>query len=627
MLTAVLATAFISVPDTLESVAVTGSRIPLALGQNARIVTVMDSYTISSTPATSISDLLKNAVGVDVRQRGAMGMQTDISVRGGTFDQIALLLDGVNISDPQTGHNAADFPVELSQIERIEIVEGPAARCYGTSSLQGAINIVTKSSSDGLSLRAEGGSYGLWGIGASTGVSTGRVSHKLSASFDSCDGFSKSASGTPNTDFISRKAFYRGDYAAKGLKLSWHAGASMRDYGSSTFYSAKFDNQFEHTLKTFASLRSEIAAGKMTVLPSAYWNRSYDRFELIRGNSDAVPFNHHRTDVFGLNLGLRTKSLAFGADMRSEGIVSTNLGEPLEKELGVYKTGLTRFDMVAYAEYSRVRPVYSYSLGLVAHKNTGNSEQVHIYPGADFSLRLGDSWKIYASFNESWRMPTFTELYYSVGGHKADSHLKAEKMAAVEGGVKYLRPGIRAIATLWYHNGRDMIDWVRSTDVPDDVWRSVNHANVNSLGEELTLRLEPYLLFSRPAFPLRSVEVNYAHISQNKQSEEGIESYYALEYLRNKVVVRADMLFFGKLGLDLSWRWQDRASSAEAGAFTPYSLLDAKFSFTQPRWKAYVSAENILGTVWFDHKYVPQPGRWFKFGVEISLFQGRFPRN
>ena len=118
----------------------------MQLGASARIVTVLDSLTLASLPAQSVNDLLKYSVGVDVRQRGVMGMQSDISVRGGTCEQIAVLLNGINICDPQTGHNAVDFPVSTNEIDHIEILEGPAARVYGTSSLVGAINIVTKQS-------------------------------------------------------------------------------------------------------------------------------------------------------------------------------------------------------------------------------------------------------------------------------------------------------------------------------------------------------------------------------------------------------------------------------------------------------------------------------------------------
>ena len=131
------------------------------------MVTVLDRADIQQAPVQSINDLLKYAVGVDVRQRGPIGAQADISIRGGTQEQIIILLNGINICDPQTGHNTMDLPVDLSEILRIEVLEGPAGRIYGTSSLVGAVNIVTRSphpasplGEEQVQLRMEGGSYG-----------------------------------------------------------------------------------------------------------------------------------------------------------------------------------------------------------------------------------------------------------------------------------------------------------------------------------------------------------------------------------------------------------------------------------------------------------------------------------
>lgn len=128
----------------LDEVDVTASRAPLTGGHAARIVNVLGRDEIAAAPVQSVNDLLKYAAGVDVRQRGPIGAQTDISIRGGTSEHIAVLLNGINICDPQTGHNALDLPVDISEIERIEVLEGPAGRAYGTSSLVGVINIVTK---------------------------------------------------------------------------------------------------------------------------------------------------------------------------------------------------------------------------------------------------------------------------------------------------------------------------------------------------------------------------------------------------------------------------------------------------------------------------------------------------
>ena len=150
----------------LENVEVTGSLAPLTLGKAARMVTVLSREEIQAAPVQSINDLLKYAVGVDVRQRGALGAQTDIGIRGGTQEQVAVLLNGIDITDPQTGHNSVEYPVDLNEIERIEIIEGPASRLFGTSSLVGAINIVTKTADkSSLDLNTEGGSFGYFTIG------------------------------------------------------------------------------------------------------------------------------------------------------------------------------------------------------------------------------------------------------------------------------------------------------------------------------------------------------------------------------------------------------------------------------------------------------------------------------
>ena len=130
----------------LDGVTVTGSRAPMAVELSPKIVTVMTREDIQRSAAQTINDVLKLATGVDVRQRGGFGVQTDISINGGTFDQIAIFLNGVNISNPQTGHNASDFPVALADIDHVEIIEGASSRVFGTSAFNGAINIVTKKS-------------------------------------------------------------------------------------------------------------------------------------------------------------------------------------------------------------------------------------------------------------------------------------------------------------------------------------------------------------------------------------------------------------------------------------------------------------------------------------------------
>ena len=287
----------------LSEVVVTGSRAPLTVSQQSRMVTVLSRKDIDSAPVQSVNDLLKLAIGVDVRQKGPLGALTDVGIRGGNSEQVTILLNGINICDAQTAHNAFDIPVDLSEIERIEVLEGPAGRVYGTSSLLGAINIVTKAAAHtSLTARMEGGSYGYLSTGLRGNIARDKWNNQLSLSATRSDGYSRSKAGNLNADYRTLKSFYQGSYQDSWVDVKWHAGMSLKDFGSNTFYGVKWDNQFEHTFKTFTAIQAENKQGKFHLRPSVYWNRGMDRFELFRGEPNKYPFNYHRTDVYGVNL-------------------------------------------------------------------------------------------------------------------------------------------------------------------------------------------------------------------------------------------------------------------------------------------------------------------------------------
>ena len=608
--------------EALDSVKVTATRIPVALHSSARIVTLLDSMTIASAPVETVNDLLKYTLGVDVRQRGAMGMQTDISIRGGTYNQVAVLLDGINITDPQTGHNSFDLPVNLSDIERIEILEGPAARVYGTSSLLGAVNIVTRKDLDNrLTASLEGGSFGFFGATASAGIAHKGGFNSVSAGYQRSDGFSHNTAGGLNSDFGAVKAFWHGGQDFRSHYLSWQAGISNKDFGSTTFYSPAYDDQFEHTLKTFVSVKSE-GKGALHFTPALYWNHGEDRFELFRNAPDKYPFNYHKTNVAGATLNFKAESrwgqTAFGAEARYERIVSTNLGERLAQPQGVYVCGLARTAFNLFLEHHVVLGRLSASAGLTTVYNTGNEEGVRLFPGLDASFRVSDAVRLYASYNTSYRMPTFTDLYYSMGGHRADPNLKAEKLHALEGGLKYLGRGVRAVATVYYNRGYDMIDWIMDTSAGDDaLWTSMNHTRLNTIGQEANLRINLPDLLGSPGFFVRSLSLGYTHQSQDKPLEPHLRSLYSLEYIRHKVVAQADFRFGKYLSLDLSWRYVDRNTTS--ALLIPYSLLDAKISYDFPRVNLYLRANNVLNRAWYDFGDIPQPGFWVMAGIACKL--------
>ena len=615
----------------LDEVSVTGSRAPLTKSQAARMVTVLDRKAIAQAPVQSVNDLLKYAVGVDVRQRGPIGAQTDVSIRGGNYEQITILLNGINICDPQTGHNAFDFPVDISDIVRIEVLEGPAGRVYGTSSLVGAINIVTKPTLPS-AVHAEAGSYGYANVGGRVAFG-GKASHSLSGSYTRSDGYSRNKAGKLNADYKSGKAFYQGQYDDNEIRVNWHAGISVRDFGSNTFYGAKWDDQFEHTLKTYTAVTAENKQGRLHLKPTIYWNRSQDRFELFRDAPDIYPFNYHRTDVYGVNLNSHfdwvAGRTAIGAELRNEDLVSGNLGEPLSRTHHIHDTdrnyeyGLNRTNMSFVLEHNILLERFTLSAGVVAVKNSWNEMNMRLYPGIDASYRIGSNWKVYASYNTSLRMPSVTELYYSVGGHKADKHLKPEELAAVEGGLQYNSYLVDAKLSVYRNHCKNLIDWIRRSDDVDAPWESVNFTKVNATGIEATLALN--LQEMMPAqHILKRLQVDYSYIDQDKVETDGIQSQYTLEYLRHKLVAQLQANLWKRLHANISYRMQDRTGTytnadGEITEYKPYGIVDARLSWNADNYTMYVEANNLLNKTYVDFGHIPQPGRWWMAGFNIKL--------
>ena len=621
----------------MDEIEVTASRIKTALPDAVRITNVMTADEIAAYPVQSVNDILKYAVGVDVRQRGPMGAQTDVGVRGGNFEQVAILLDGINICDPQTGHNSFDLPVDMSDIDHIEVLEGPAGRAYGSSSLMGAINIATKTAArTSASAHAEGGSYGYAAGGANATAVAGKWNNMLSVGYGRSDGYSRNKNGGLNADFEYKKSFYKGSYTNDNLRINWHAGVSVKDWGSNTFYSAKYDDQFEHTLKTYTALQAEAKVGIVNIHPSIWWNHNQDRFELIRGSETPVPFNYHRSDVTGaaLNSWFDSKlgRTAIGLELKNENLVSGNLGEPLDNPIHIkgterdYTFGLNRTNLSVVLEHNVTIGKFAVSAGAVGVRNTWNGRDFSIYPGVDMSYRLTNRLKAFATYNTSLRLPSVTELYYSVGGYKADKHLKPEKLTSYDIGLRYTDyDGIQASASLFYNHGADMIDWIMDITLPQQqrCWESVNFTQVNSWGTELKASFDFETLIPSQHF-LRSADVAYSYISQDKVDVQGIQSRSTLEYLKHKAVAGIRFGILPNLVLGINCRYQDRAGSYTGTDglvydYEPYFLTDARLQWEKRNLKVFIEGNNLTNKSHIDYGCVPQPGIWAIAGFSVSL--------
>ena len=618
----------------LNEVLVTAARAPQASGQQTRMVTVLSREDLKAIPAQSVNDLLKYVVGIDVRQRGPIGAQTDVGLRGGNQEQVTLLLNGINICDPQTGHNTFDVPIDMNEIERIEILKGPSGRVYGTSSLFGAINIITKQAvNNSLHSFVKAGSYGFLSAGVGVHTLKGAVSNALSGSYTRSDGYSHDKKGHHNMDFEGGKAFYQGVYNTNELNVQWHAGISSKGFGSNYFYGPS-DNQYEHTFKTFTAIQAETKTGKIHFKPAIYWNRNMDRYEWNRSTPVPVKFNYNRTDVYGLNLNSYfdwfAGRTAFGAEIRNEDLVSGHMGELLSTPRHIHGTdrdythGLNRTNISFVAEHNLSWQAFNASFGFIATKNSWAEMNMRVYPGVDLSYRLTPESKLYASYSSSLRMPSVTELYYKYKGYEPNKHLKPEELSAFEIGYKYHSNAIQAEIALYHNHLTNMIDWVKRIN-PDNqfVWKSVNFGVINSMGVETGLHFNLQQLIPAQHF-FKSFQVAYTYTHQKVENNKEIESRNVLEYLRHKASAILLMEPITNVSWSMMYRFSDRMGTftnkeKQVTSYKPYGVLDTRLTYTQPRYTVFVEANNLLDKTYFDFGNVPQPGFWFMAGASFNI--------
>ncbi|MBR4129384.1 MAG: TonB-dependent receptor [Bacteroidaceae bacterium] len=608
---------------SLSEVTVSASMAPLSQLQSARIVSVLTRQDIEQAAAQSVNDLLKLVAGVDVRQRGGFGIQTDISIDGGTFDQVTLLLNGIDIGNPQTGHLSADFPVSISDIERIEVLEGAASRIYGGQSFGGAINIVTKHEKEqNIELAGKGGSFGTAETEARVSLATGKFSNRLSGGGGRSDG------GTLNSSWKKGQLYYQGDFEDDALRFDWQFGFSKKSYGANTFYSANYPDQYERNQRLMTSVSAE-TKGRFHFTLQVFWNRSWDNFELIHNSTFGE--NFHRTDVYGLKAGghmdWKLGKTAVSALFRHENILSTNLGCKPQQEGSFYAWSDNRSTVSFSLEHNILLRRWTVSAGLMASMTSSIDHRFRFYPGIDVAYRPSSSWKLLFSYNKGFRLPTFTELYYKSPTHEGNRDLKPEHNHSLSLGAEYRRSGAEASAKGFYHRGTQMIDWVMYS--ADDIFHTASF-DLDNVGVQVQGKLLPAELLGRDTW-VRSFSMGYTFIHQTKHDAEGVvKSNVAMEYLRHKVVANLSHRVVSRLSMSWDFRWQERVGSylsdGELHPYRPYAMLDAKLQWVPKVLdsefqvsEVFVQATNLTNRRYYDLGSVPQPGICVMAGARVKL--------
>ena len=622
----------------LGEAAVSASRAPLAADVQARQVLTLTRSDLEAAGVQSVNDVLKLSAAIDVRQRGGFGIQTDISIDGGTHDQITILLNGVPLVNPQTGHNAADFPLNLSDIERIEVLEGAASRVMGSQAFSGAINVVTRTSpsaSQGqpspLELQLEGGSYATFRGEARTAWAWGKGwSASASGSYQRSDG------AVSNGAFKGGKGFSQLIYDNTDFKAHFQIGATANDFGANTFYSAAYPNQWEATRRYLVSAQAE-TKGRVHLQPMLSWVRSLDHFQLIRHS--ATGENFHRGDVFAASLNAWTQwalgRTAIGAELREESIYSTNLGRDLQEDQYVsipnqdglyYKKHDDRTNVSYFLEHNVVWRSFTLSAGVMAERNNAIDSKFRFYPGVDVSYRPSASWRIYASWNRSLRLPSFTDLWYKSPTQEGNVGLRPEECSAVRIGADFRQRILSLHLKAHYQHGNHMIDWVMRS--ADDIYHATSF-KLDNFGAGMDARLNLAEWWGGHQ-PFQSLTLSYAWIHQNRlEGEPYFKSNYALEYLRHKFVASLTHRILPALSACWTLRVQQREGSyliykdnkptGQLHPYGTYAQLDCKVQWSKPHYMLFADFTNLTSHRYFDLANVRQPGFLALCGIKLKL--------
>lgn len=604
----------------LDEVTVTSSRVAIPIAQTPKLITILSREDIKKAQVTSVMDLLSYAANIDVLQRSPRGAQADISLRGGSFDQTAVLLNGINVSNAQTGHYSFDFPINISDIERIEIIHGPSALIYGSSAFSGGVNIITKKNAEEKAfVQVAAGMHNLKYIEARGSAVTGIVSNSLSVSSSSSDGYMN------NTDYNIYNVLLQSRINLKeNNKLDVQFGYNDKKYGANSFYTAAYPNQYERTSTYLGTIKGEFGS-TLKFIPMVYWSRHSDQFDLTKDSPAGR--NYHRGDTYGTNLILQYKSKLgttnLGGEVRKEDMLSSKLGKEMSKPHGKYKAYIDRTNVSATLEHTLTVDKFVLSGGALINYNTFISGEYKVYPSFSASFRPWDSFTIASSWSKSTRMPTFTELFYNTETHIANENLLPEKSESTDLAFRYRHSFVEFSATGFLLWGKNMIDWVKEDK--DSKSMSTNITRVNTQGVESNLKL--HLSSILPILGDNStLTFGYMHMWQDYKTNEYIsESKNKLNYLRDKFTTQFNHKVINRLTANWFFRYQkrmgkyskyvDSKNTGELVTYPSFSTLDLKLDYKVENLTVNLSLNNLYNKKYVDIGNIEQPGFWLSGGL------------
>ena len=581
-------------------------RIEIESLQNSISVISISKEQINNSTSTNVSELLQQIAGIDIRRRGVEGMQADLYIRGGSFDQTLLLIDGIKVEDPQTGHHTMNMTLPLEVIERIEITKGSAGRIYGQNAFTGAVNIITKKNiKNNLSVELTGGSFD-----QKRGSLT--VQRKLENSDILFNYNRKESEGYRyNTDFKNDELFIKSNFKIKDQKVSAIGAFNERKFGANGFYaSPEAIDQYEETQASIIGLTTTFKKDDLIIKPKLYWKRNQDMYVYLR-QDPSVYRNLHISNKVGIEVNASTSNsignLGLGIDLSKVSLTSNNLGNRNRTMLNMFIEQQIKFQNEKIDLTPGIAITYFSDVSSRLNYQNNFFNNLFFYPGMDLGYRFKKNLKLYSNVGYTYRIPTYTDLFYSSPTTLGNENLKLEKALTKEIGLKYLKSNFNLSMSLYQRDASDIIDYVRNNEA--EPWQANNIREITTNGFELNMSYKFYLGAFRP----QSINIGYSNINDDLLETDFTFSRYALNSLKNQITATYIFQIRDFISSTLTFKNSERLNNES------YTVIDFRTSYIYDKFTLSIILNNILDEDYTETNLVPMPGFNSLVGIKYSI--------
>jgi iron complex outermembrane receptor protein len=579
--------------EQLDSITITSSRIDLPFKKNSRTITIINSEQIKQSASTNVVELLQQVAGIDIRRRGIAGMQADLYIRGGSFDQTLMLIDGIKVEDSQTGHHTMNMALPIEVIERVEIIKGPASRVFGQNAFTGAINIVTKKNTKNLvSLSLQIGSYNQKNANVTVSSNLEKSSHIIHFSRNTSDGYRH------NTDYDNQNYFIKSSFNKNHMPIDMIASFSERKFGANGFYASPTAiNQYEETQASLIGFSSKIEKENLTIKPKIYWKRNQDEYVFVR-EDPSIYRNLHQTNKVGTELNFAYTSnigtTGFGIDLAKVYLSSNNLGSR------------NRFMANLFLEhrFKFLNNKFDVTPGVAV--NYFSDFKFHAFPGIDLGYQINDRVKLYGNIGYTYRIPTYTDLFYSDPTTLGDENLSPEEAIAEEIGLKFYSINFNASVAFFNRDADKLIDYVKENEA--DLWQATNIRNLNTKGLEANANYT----FKLGVFN-QKINLGYTFLEDDIKNLNMNFSRYSINSLKHHFTTTLRTQLFKNVTQTFVYKYAERSNGES------YGVYDASVIFTQNAFEISIIANNIFNKEYTETNLVPMPKGNALFGFTYNF--------